>query len=416
EAIEVTGLKRLFPSYVRDRIAVGTPKPLNINQLVDSLRLLQLDPLIASINAELEAGTRPGQNILRVVATEAKTFQLGIAANNNAVESVGTFQYVPFVSEANVSGRGDAISVNYQGTQGSNVQNFSYTAPINARNGTLALSFQNSDSTVIQPPFDELDIKVTAWTLDFTYRQPMVRSAAQEAALGVTFTRSQSQSTVLGLPIPISAGANNEGQTRLSVLRFFQDYLRRGAQDVLAVRSQFSFGLNLFDATINPEPPDALFFAWRGQAQYAYQLAPQTLFLVRGDVQVADRALPAVEQFSLGGQQSVRGYSQDFLITDNGALLSAEVRVPLWRSEDGQSVFQIVPFTDVGVGWNNSGFPDPRPNLIAGAGIGLNFELTERFSLRLDYGIPLVAVRTEDNTWQDNGIYFTVQFSPFRGW
>lgn len=71
EAIEVTGLKRLFPSYIRDRIEVSTPKPLNINQLVDSLRLLQLDPLIASINAELEAGTRPGQNILRVVATEA---------------------------------------------------------------------------------------------------------------------------------------------------------------------------------------------------------------------------------------------------------------------------------------------------------------------------------------------------------
>lgn len=234
--------------------------------------------------------------------------------------------------------------------------------------------------------------------------------------MGVTFTRSQSQSTILGLPIPISAGANEEGQTRLSVLRFFQDYLRRGPQDVFSARSQFSFGLNLFDATINPEPPDAQFFAWRGQAQYAYQLAPQTLFLVRGDVQVADRALPAVEQFSLGGQQSVRGYSQDFVITDNGALLSAEVRVPLWRSNDGQSVFQIVPFTDVGVGWNNSGFPDPMPNLIAGAGIGLNFELTERLSLRLDYGIPLVAVRTEDNTWQDNGIYFTVQFSPFRGW
>jgi len=41
-------------------------------------------------------------------------------------------------------------------------------------------------------------------------------------------------------------------------------------------------------------------------------LAPDTLLLVRGNVQLADRALVPIEQFSLGGLESVRGYRQDY--------------------------------------------------------------------------------------------------------
>jgi len=60
-------------------------------------------------------------------------------------------------------------------------------------------------------------------------------------------------------------------------------------------------------------------------AQWTRNLAQDTLLLVRANAQLADRALVPLEQFALGGEGSVRGYLQDFLLTDNGIKASAEV-------------------------------------------------------------------------------------------
>ncbi len=59
------------------------------------------------------------------------------------------------------------------------------------------------------------------------------------------------------------------------------------------------------------------FFSWRGQAQYVRLLAPNTLWVIRSDLQFASKATFPIEQFALGGLDSVRGYRQNFLLTDN---------------------------------------------------------------------------------------------------
>ena len=89
------------------------------------------------------------------------------------------------------------------------------------------------------------------------------------------------------------------------------EYQQRNSQQALALRSQFNLGLNVFNATVNNEPPDTRFFSWRGQGQYVRVLAPQTLLVLRSDLQLSTRALVPLEQFALGGLNSVRGYRQD---------------------------------------------------------------------------------------------------------
>ena len=65
EDIRITGNKRLKDSYIRQRInSKIANRPLNINELLEALQLLQLDPLLETINAELLAGTRPGTSLL----------------------------------------------------------------------------------------------------------------------------------------------------------------------------------------------------------------------------------------------------------------------------------------------------------------------------------------------------------------
>ena len=142
-------------------------------------------------------------------------------------------------------------------------------------------------------------------------------------------------------------------------------------------------------------------------------LAPETLLVVRSDLQLSNRALAPLEQFALGGLQSVRGYRQDALITDNGFFTSVEAQLPILRVGRVDGVLQVAPFIDFGVGWNSSGNSDPDPNALFGVGLGLQWRMSDHFFARFDWGIPLTDVEDRDRTLQEDGLYFSVNISPF---
>jgi hemolysin activation/secretion protein len=137
------------------------------------------------------------------------------------------------------------LNFTYTNTDGSNEYDGRYTFPINPYNGTLGFHFRIVDNRVIEPPFDELDIKSDTNYYDFIFRQPIVRTAssdfAQELALGLTFSLEENETSLRinseREPFPLSRGANNEGKTRASVLRFFQEWTRRSRRDVVLARS-----------------------------------------------------------------------------------------------------------------------------------------------------------------------------------
>lgn len=412
EAINVSGLRRLNSGYVRSRLARSTRKPVNLPKVLEALRVLQLNPLIENLSAELTAGSRPGTNVLEVRVKEADTFSTQIVLDNGRSPSVGSFRRRIQVNEANLLGLGDGISIGYTNTDGSNGLDVSYSLPVNARNGAVSFSYGTTSSNVIEEPFNDLDIISDSRYYELTYRQPIFQSPAEEFTVGFTASRRESETSLLDTPFPLSQGADDEGRTRVSALRFFQEWSKRDSTQVLAARSQFNIGVGAFDATINDDAPDSRFYMWRGQAQWVRLLAPDTLFLVRGDVQLADRPLLGTEQFGLGGLGSVRGYRQDFLLTDNGAVLAAEVRVPVWKRN--QNMLQVIPFFDFGTAWNQSGNEaEIDKNTLASLGVGLQLSLGNSFNARIDYGIPLISVDSRKSTWQENGIYFTISTTPF---
>ncbi|BAY15510.1 surface antigen D15 domain-containing protein [Anabaenopsis circularis NIES-21] len=417
ESIEVRGLKRLNPDYVRSRIAVATGKPLNVNKLLQALQLLQLNPLIKNISAELAAGSRPGSSIIDVKVSEAKTFSAQVSLNNNRVPSIGSFQRQIQLTQANLLGLGDGLSIAYANTDGSNDVDVSYTLPVNPYNGTVQFQYNYTSSNVVEEPFDVLDIEGRSQDFAVTFRQPLIQTPTTEFALGITANRRNSDigylESLAGERIPFPSPGSVDGQTRLSVLRFFQDWTQRNSREVFAARSQFSFGLDAFDATNSGAPPDSRFFSWRGQAQWVRLLAPDTLLLLRADAQLADRALVPLEQFGLGGQQTVRGYRQDLLLTDNAFFVSAELRYPILRAPQLGGVLQLTPFIDYGTTYNSSNRADPDPNSLASVGLGLLWQ-SDRINARFDWGIPLIDANSRNNTLQENGLYFSLVYTqPF---
>jgi hemolysin activation/secretion protein len=399
EEIRVTVDGRLNPDYVRTRLALAADRPLNQNRLLEALQVLQLNPLIQTISADLSAGSRPQLSVLSVSVKEANTFNVEPFADNGRVTSIGSFERGVRVNQGDLLGFGDGLSVEYANTDGSNGLSASYTIPVNAYNGTLKLSGQFSNTQVIEAPFNQLDIKGDARYYDLTFRQPIRQTPAQELALGLTVAHAESNTTSGVFPFPPLAG-----RTEVSALRFFQEWTQRSPQDVLALRSQFSLGSD-----------GNQFFDWRGQGQYVRLLAPDTLLVVRSSLQLSTNPLVPLEQFASGGLYSVRGYRQDLLLTDNGLFASAEVRVPILRVDGVKGLLQVVPFVDLGVGWNDSAnmILTTNPNTLASVGLGLQWQMGDNFNARLDWGIPLNQFEVGGKPLQQQGLYFSMNYRLF---
>ncbi|MGK7944869.1 MAG: ShlB/FhaC/HecB family hemolysin secretion/activation protein, partial [Microcystaceae cyanobacterium] len=420
EAIEVTPFEssRLNPNYIRSRLAVATGKPFNLNRLQEALQLLQLNPLIERVSAELSDGSDAGKSILRVQYSTAQTFHLEGNLDNNRAPSIGSFQRGVGFFEDNLVGLGDRLAFNYRNTDGSDEVETSYEIPWNPYNGTGKFRYRTINSRVIRDPFAQFDIRSDYSQYEFTLRQPVFQRPQREITFGLSLDRQESGNTVQGIGFPLSPSANLDGKTRITTLRFFQEWLERQPKSVISARSSFNFGINVlgttepFDASVNPFAPQSQYFMWRGQAQWVRALGANGIFLMRSDLQLSPDPLVALEQIAFGGFGTVRGYQQNSRLTDSGLIFTSEARLPLYRNPDNQIRLQLIPFIDYGIGWSVEESV-PSPNTLASVGLGLLLQYRDTVTARIDWGIPLTNIDSTGNTLQEDGIYFSINFRPF---
>ncbi|KPQ39396.1 MAG: TPS family secretin [Phormidium sp. OSCR] len=445
EDIQVRTSGNLNPNYVVRRIERVVVGPVNQGQLIEALQLLQLDPHIDRLSAELAAGVQPGTNLLKVQVEEPNAVTVSLGLDNDRSPTVGSFRQQANSGIANLFGIGDVASLAYGNTEGTDNWNLGYQLPVNALDGTVSLLYSTGDSRIVEAPFDQVDIQADTRTYEVSYRQPLLRQVQprrdeenastasdegenssppsdyvfREFALGLTASRRDTQTSILDRNFPLSPGADNQGETNISVLRFFQDWTQRDSREVLALRSEFSLGVNWFGATVNDDDPDSQFFSWQGQAQWVRRLGggletqqPETRLVLRGNAQLSADSLVPIEQFSLGGRRRMRGYRQDVLLADSGLFASAEVQIPLFRFARRQGTVWLAPFVEAGTVWNLGDRPNPDTSSLASAGLGLRLGLGDRLSAAFDWGIPLVELDTGNDSLQDNGLYFSIRFNP----
>ena len=410
--IKVSGTKHLSDKYISSRIEAAAKKPVNIDSLLSALQLLRLDPLIDNISAELSAGIHPGTSLLDIQIQEADVFNIATSLNNHRSPSVGTNQRSVGLNHGNLLGFGDQFKFKYTNTNGSNSFDFAYSLPLNSQNSRMKVAYGSNSNDVIEDPFTPLDIESKSRYYDLSLRQPLILKPNQEFAIGMNFSRTESETFLLDDGFPLSRGADDNGETKVSAIRFFQEFVNRDAKKVLAFRSQFSIGVDAFNATINDQEPDSTFFAWRGQSQWVRKLDEDLLLLLRGNVQLAGGSLVPLEQFRVGGADSARGYRQDLTLGDNGLFTSAELRIPVLRWQKIDALVQIAPFFDIGTSWNSDDVEVINPTLPS-LGMGFLFSRGTNFNARLDWGIPLVDVETEGNSLQEDGVYFSLDYNFF---
>jgi hypothetical protein len=110
-------------------------------------------------------------------------------------------------------------------------------------------------------------------------------------------------------------------------VQFFQEWTNRKALKLLLPALNSVLGSARSMPQIIRANLIAAFLLGEDRHSGYVSLAPETLFLLRADVQLSPDELVPLEQFGLGGIESVRGYRQDALLTDNGALCLRRVAV-----------------------------------------------------------------------------------------
>jgi hemolysin activation/secretion protein len=414
--IELAGLQHFQPVYFTSRLNLGIDTPFNVNNLEDQLRLLQINPLIEDLEVDLQPGEETGESTLFLTVDEAPNFFGTAFFDNYSAASIGSERFGLNAGYRNLLGLGDIFSstVTRSTTGGSRIYDFNYNIPINAMEGTVDVGITLDRNNVTLSPFDVLGIRGESETYELSLRQPLVRSFTEEFALSLGLRHKTGQTFLFNnTGTSFGSGAEADGTTRTMVLSFGQDYLKRDRNGAWIFRSQFNFGLDMWDATNNDDPtPDGQFFSWTGQVQRIHRLGDRHLFVIQGDVQLSPDNLLGSESFGIGGGQTLRGYRQGARSGDNGWRISIEDRITLVQEQTNIHLLQLIPFLDLGMVWNNPSNPDQIANeyFLAGAGVGLLYSPVENLTLRLDLTLPLVNISDRTVNAQDDGVYFSLAY------
>jgi hemolysin activation/secretion protein len=416
DAVNVMNEGWLRTGYLRKRIHREVGKPLNLDDLKLALELIRRDDKIRKINTALVPSDELGQSHLDMIVTEKKVFDVGIGISNRRPPSVGAEEAEMFFGTKNLTSLGDTLRLNYTFTQEGmreadfgDAGNYSmfYSLPLTRWDTTLELGLTQSDYAILEEPFDALDIQSDTRMYSVALRQPIYRDFQHEFSVTLKGEHRRSEVLVSGERFSISPGSV-DGQTRITALRISPEYVYRSQERVIAARTTFSFGLDKLDPIMTPDF-DRKYFTWMTQASWVESVTKNdTLLIVKLLHQYTDQSVVSMEQFSLGGMNTIRGYRENQLIRDNALVISPELRIPVYKDRYGKPLVYLIPFFDFGTGWNTEG-PKDRETIYS-AGLGVTYNPSDYVNMAVywghafkDFDIP------NDDDLQDYGIHFQLR-------
>ena len=436
-AVDVEGNRWFRSSYFQKRFNLDAGPPLNVNALQRRLQLLLEDPRIERLNAQLKPGLQRGEGILDVRVEDRRPFRFLSEYNNYQSPAVGENRGLNTLWWDNVTGNGDVFFGQYGRSKGLNpLLDFKYAIPVNAYDTTLSYEYRRNTLAVVEEPFNDLDINSKSDIYTYTIRQPVYRTLNSDLTLGLIAEREWLQTTLFGEPFSLEPGAQH-GRAVVFALRPVQEFVYRTQHQVIAALSRFSFGLNAFGATVNQTGlPDGIFFAWQGQFQWVQRFNQFSWFqglrqypwlqrtglldsyaIFRSQFQYSDSPLLSLEQVSIGGRYSVRGYRENTMLRDRAVLSSIELRFPVIQNTAWADYLELAPFVDFGQGWDAK-LKTPPPKNIASVGVGVRWARTFLETVRIRpqfemyWGHRIIKVLNPNNSLQDHGFHlqFGIEF------
>ena len=413
-AIELSGMERLDNDYVLAQLSRPDDGPFNLDRLRERFQLLLDDPLFERMNARLIPGQAPGDAVLAIDVKRARPYEIRLFANNYRPVSIGAASVGVSGLVRNLTGRGDLLEASLQApAEGSDDLRggLAWRMPLGQRGTQFLLALDRGSSSVIEQSVRSLDIRSRLSSIELGVSQIVFESLTKKFSLGLQAVHRENRTWLLGQPFSFNPG-EPDGIVRENIARFSQELVWRSEKQVLAFRSTFSWGQNnLQDVAGLPfqNRPATHYRIWLGQAHIARQLGSDGLqFVARASLQHSPDRLLALDGIALGGVNTVRGFRENQLVRDEGALLNLELEWPVVNQPENGLRVVFVPFYDIGRGRNHGDSATTLQSLgVATRVRWKNFNLDLTLAKRIDQPS---ATKNQGSNLQDQGVHLQLSW------
>jgi len=376
--IRIEGLRRTRENVVRELLTVRPGDVYNVNAIQQSLTSLQRLQIFDEISVTPSPGTEPGTVALTFNLSERRTGYVQLGGTYNEVG--GLSGYLIF-GDVNFRGTAQRLNIQLQ-TGAADIYQLDYLNPMfgNPRTSLGASIF--SRDTIRQVVLaDETDVDYLARRTGGTLT--VGRQISPTTQLSSTLRLTEVRALPLDNPNvpPIILGSSSvrslavaaTRDTRLSIIYPVQGMYAQGNIEAAGL-----FG-------------GASFTRLTGEARRYWSLGggkdtrPPRVLAARLQAGASSGTPPFLDQFFLGGLDTLRGYEIDRFVGNNMVLFTSELRVPVSDSIHG------IVFVDAGDAWGGpfaDVLADSDFNLRLAYGSGVNI-LSPLGLVRFNYGFNI---------------------------
>lgn len=380
--IKLSPLKNIVPTFIEKRISLAPGDLMSVTQLeADLVRFNRLHGV--QLRASVQPGSEVGTTDVVLNVVEPDRLQLSVFVDNAGRYSVGEERVGVSAKITGLTGHDDNLLFSASKSRGSNSYYLGYSLPLTRNDLRLDVAYSQGDIRVIKGDFAKLDVSGRSREVSFGLTQPIVVDAENLWNVYGRAAHKSSLSAFGGEPqlqidlVELSLGISGEHQTE---------------------RSAWTLDANV-NQGVRKLGSEENFLVLRANAAWLGRFGTRAQLVLRGGLQYSPtELLPSMEQFQLGGNASVRGYSEGLLSGRSGYLTSAEVRYALQNPQANATRNANIPlvsgflFVDHG-----AAFPyRPTPlndvtkyDFLTGAGFGLVADWKSHITARLALGWAL---------------------------
>lgn len=322
------------------------------------------------IRAELKPGAAFGTTDIVLIAQEPENEQFLLFSDNAGSKNTGRYRYGFSWTNRSLTGNRDSISLMPVWSKGTFAGSFSYSVPVND-SGRLAISYDRNRIDILSGPYAQLNIEGYSSDLGLSYSWPQSVRAGFKTEHSFQLNAKDSETLFDDTKIL---------DTDVKTFGYGYTLQANSSKKAIYVRHDITRGY----ADSADQRQHFIKYSLSAVRQQALADGAQQTLRLSGQV-TPDKNLPTVEQFSLGGMSSVRGYEEGLLLGDKGYLLSAEWGKPLSEKTTG------LVFIDHGGAFpykgNNQSIDSD--DFLTSCGVGVTLKVSPENVVKLALGFPL---------------------------
>ncbi len=415
----IQGQKRTKPRVIEGRISLQEGEIFDYKKLEADLIELNQNPLFKSVRAALKPGATPATSDIELFVEENRPLHLNVSFDNGGRHLIGIYRSLFTLTHQNLTGHGDSLTTNVvlshnTRTSGASAQ---YRFPVNIRHRIAAGATFGFNHVDLADPFDSpLDVTGLSTTYSLFVEKTIKKSRRFDLMGDVRLNFYDSKISIDGKALDDVLRANGfKRRRRFPVNPFGAPVIPvignpsrpnqfRQIFEFDRVRT-FSYGLTMAERddrgrTIirgSIEHGLAMMGGNRPFSKFNFdvtrlQSLPKGMILIlRGQSQFTPSNLPGMNQFQLGGTNTIRGFKEGLLVGDSGYFISSELRFPLFKMPHFlKKRFQGVAFFEHGhtavTGDNKDSDASGTSDTLSSAGVGLRGQIIKKLTGRVDIG------------------------------